>query len=160
MTSAGTFILVGGLRFVPGITTGYDQLGFTGHESEAQLFGLSQVSVLHNIVHLLFGIVGLALARTSQGGFVFLVGGGMVHLTVVAVRTDHRPRLWRELRPLNTADNWLHPDKAENVSETTTSASWPTRARPVQAASWLCRGARFWGVWRAGEVSARQGSSR
>jgi len=61
------FLLVGVLGFIPGITTDYDSMEFTGHTSGAELLGLFQVSVLHNIVHLLFGVVGLALARTVLG---------------------------------------------------------------------------------------------
>ncbi len=58
------FLLVGILGFVPGITTNYDQLSFASHHSEAMLLGVFQVSILHNIVHLLFGIAGIAVART------------------------------------------------------------------------------------------------
>ncbi len=59
------FLLVGVLGFIPGITTHYATLTFAGHDSGAQLVGLFNVSVLHNIVHLLFGVAGLALARTA-----------------------------------------------------------------------------------------------
>ena len=52
------FLLVGVLGFIPGITSNYDTLQFAGPESEAQLLGLFQVSILHNIVHLLFGVAG------------------------------------------------------------------------------------------------------
>ncbi len=62
-----TFLLVAVLGFLPGITTSYSQLSFAGHESEAELLGLFQVSVLHNIVHGLFGLAGIALARTVSG---------------------------------------------------------------------------------------------
>ncbi|MFL6107779.1 MAG: DUF4383 domain-containing protein, partial [Marmoricola sp.] len=47
-----TFGLVGILGFIPGVTTNYDSMEFAGHESGAQLLGLFDVSVLHNIVHL------------------------------------------------------------------------------------------------------------
>jgi hypothetical protein len=50
------------LGFVPGVTTNYDELTFANHHRTAKLLGNFQVSVLHNIVHLLFGIVGLLLA--------------------------------------------------------------------------------------------------
>ncbi|MDN5791808.1 MAG: DUF4383 domain-containing protein, partial [Brevibacterium aurantiacum] len=53
------FLLVGILGFVPGITQDLDTIMFAGHHSQAALLGIFQVSVLHNIVHLLFGIVGL-----------------------------------------------------------------------------------------------------
>ena len=41
-----------------------DALRFAGHGSGAYLFGVFQVSVLHNLVHLAFGVAGLVLART------------------------------------------------------------------------------------------------
>ena len=63
------FLVVGILGFIPGIMT--DAPGdFAGEESEAELFGIFSVSILHNLVHLLFGIVGLALARTWEGADV------------------------------------------------------------------------------------------
>ncbi|HXD28954.1 MAG TPA: DUF4383 domain-containing protein, partial [Arthrobacter sp.] len=49
------FLLVGVLGFIPGITTNVRELTFAGHQSGAMLLGLFQVSILHNIVHLLFG---------------------------------------------------------------------------------------------------------
>ncbi|GAB3886930.1 hypothetical protein GCM10029964_052030 [Kibdelosporangium lantanae] len=61
---AVVFLLVGVAGFIPGLTTGYDQIGFAGHDSMAMLLGVFMVSILHNIVHLLFGVVGLASART------------------------------------------------------------------------------------------------
>src|ERR687884_391400 len=76
------FLLVGILGFIPGITTHYGDLSFAGHDSRAQLLGIFQVSILHNIVHLLFGIVGLALARTADGARTFLIGGGVVYLAL------------------------------------------------------------------------------
>src|SRR4029453_6786969 len=73
------FLLVGILGFIPGITS--DAPGdFAGDGSEAELLGIFQVSILHNIVHLLFGIVGLALAGTWEGARTFLIGGGVVYL--------------------------------------------------------------------------------
>lgn len=54
-------------------------VGFTPN-SEAKLLGLFQVSILHNIVHLLFGIVGIAMARTVTTAKLFLIGGGVIYL--------------------------------------------------------------------------------
>lgn len=54
------FLLVGILGFIPGITTDYDTLTFAGHHSEAALLGIFQVSILHNIVHLVFGVAGIS----------------------------------------------------------------------------------------------------
>jgi hypothetical protein len=80
MLAGIVFLLVGILGFIPGITTNYDDLSFAGHDSDAKLLGLFQVSVLHNIVHLLFGVAGLALARTWEGARQYLLGGGVVYL--------------------------------------------------------------------------------
>ena len=60
------FLLVGVLGFIPGITTDYDTMKFAGHESGALLIGVFQVSILHNIVHILFGVAGLAMSRTAS----------------------------------------------------------------------------------------------
>ena len=62
------FLLVGIAGFIPGLTTNlYDGLEFAGNDGNAELLGIFQVSVLHNIVHILFGIAGLALAATASG---------------------------------------------------------------------------------------------
>src|SRR3712207_8462135 len=77
------FLAVGVLGFIPGITTNYDTLQFASHHSEAKLLGLFQVSVLHNIVHLLFGVAGLALARTIRGAKNYLDVGGIIYLVLL-----------------------------------------------------------------------------
>ena len=99
------FLLVGVLGFVPGVTTNlYDGLEFAGGDGDAELLGVFAVSVLHNIVHGLFGIGGLALAETASGARTFLLGGGAIYLALWALGlvggTD-----WL---PANRADHWLH----------------------------------------------------
>jgi Domain of unknown function (DUF4383) len=103
------FLLVGILGFVPGITTNlYSGLDFAGHMGDAKLLGLFQVSILHNVVHLLFGIAGIALAKTYFGARTYLIGGGIIYLVlwvyglVVDMGSD------ANFVPVNSADNWLH----------------------------------------------------
>lgn len=102
------FLLVGILGFVPGITTNYDTMEFAGHDSGAELLGIFQVSVLHNIVHLLFGVAGLAMARTTRNAFLYLVGGGAIYLVlwIYGLITDKTSEA--NFVPLNSADDWLH----------------------------------------------------
>jgi hypothetical protein len=102
------FLLVGILGFVPGITTNYDELSFAGHESSAELLGLFQVSILHNIVHLLFGVAGLAMARTAKGATTYLIAGGAIYLVLwlYGLVIDHGSAA--NFVPVNHADNWLH----------------------------------------------------
>jgi hypothetical protein len=105
---AAVFLLVGVLGFIPGITTDYDTMQFAGHESEAKLLGIFQVSILHNIVHLLFGVAGLALARSISGARGYLVGGGVVYLVLWLYGLLIDQESGANFVPLNSADNWLH----------------------------------------------------
>ena len=102
------FLLVGILGFVPGITTGYDSLEFAGHNSDAKLLGIFEVSILHNIVHLLFGVAGLVLARTWSGARGFLVGGGVVYLVLWLYGLLIDKSSPANFVPVNSADDWLH----------------------------------------------------
>jgi hypothetical protein len=102
------FLLVGVLGFIPGITTHYDQLTFAGHHSEAALLGLFNVSVLHNVVHLAFGVAGIALARSWNAARAYLIVGGIIYLLlfVYGLVIDHQSAM--NFVPVNNADNWLH----------------------------------------------------
>ena len=108
MLVGAVFLLVGVLGFVPGVTTDYGDMTFAGRDSGAQLLGVFDVSVLHNLVHLLFGVVGLGLARTWSGARGFLVGGGAIYLVlwvyglVIDLDSD------ANVVPFDDADNWLH----------------------------------------------------
>jgi hypothetical protein len=102
------FLLVGVAGFVPGVTTNYDSMEFAGHESRAELLGIFQVSVLHNVAHLLLGAAGVAMARTPALARAYLVGGGVVYLGLwiygLVVDKDSSANFV----PLNAADDWLH----------------------------------------------------
>ena len=102
------FLLVGILGFIPGVTTDYDTMTFAGHHSDAMLLGIFEVSVLHNIVHLLFGVAGLALGRTIAGARAFLIGGGAIYavLWIYGLLIDKDSAA--NFVPLNNADDWLH----------------------------------------------------
>jgi hypothetical protein len=98
------FLVLGILGFVPGVTTHYGSMGWAGHGSGAELLGLFQVSVLHNVIHLLYAVVGFAMARTMDGARTYLVGGGTVYLVLWLLGIVQAGG-WI---PVNTADNWLH----------------------------------------------------
>ncbi|GHH43087.1 DUF4383 domain-containing protein [Streptomyces candidus] len=102
------FLLVGVLGFIPGVTTDYDTMKFAEHHSEAKLLGIFQVSILHNIVHLLFGIAGVAMARAASTARSYLLVGGAVYLVLwlYGLFIDHDSAA--NFVPVNSADNWLH----------------------------------------------------
>ena len=103
-----TFILVGVLGFVPGITTNYSDLSFADHHSDAKLLGLFQVSVLHNIVHILFGVAGLALWRTAPGARMYLIGGGVIYILLGVYGAAVSQHSDANFVPVNGADDVLH----------------------------------------------------
>lgn len=89
---AAGFTVIGVLGFIPGVTTG------------GKLFGMFAVSGLDNVLHLVSGFVGFALARTYAASRAYFLGGGLFYLV-----------LWLQgllggsrLLPVNGADNWLH----------------------------------------------------
>lgn len=102
------FLLVGILGFVPGVTSDYSAMEFAGNESEALLLGLFQVSILHNIVHLLFGVAGVAMARTAASARTYLIGGGVIYLVLWIYGLLISEDSTANFVPLNTADDWLH----------------------------------------------------
>jgi hypothetical protein len=103
------FVLVGILGFVPGITTHYGDLGFAGHGSRAKLLGIFQVSILHNIVHLLFGLAGIAAGRAAPSAARgYLVGGGVIYLVLWIYGLVIDKASSANFVPVNNADNWLH----------------------------------------------------
>lgn len=102
------FLLVGILGFIPGVTGNYDAMKLAGHHSGALLFGVFQVSILHNIVHLLFGVVGIGMARTVPGSQGYLVVGGIIYLVLWIYGLVTGGESAANFVPLNDADNWLH----------------------------------------------------
>ena len=102
------FLLVGILGFIPGITTHYSDLKFAGHNSDAELLGIFNTSILHNIVHLLFGIAGISLSRTWDGARTFLVGGGAIYLVLFVYGLIFHGESGGNWIPVNWADNILH----------------------------------------------------
>jgi Domain of unknown function (DUF4383) len=109
MLVGAAFLLVGIAGFIPGITSHlYGGLDFAGHNSDAEVLHLFQTSWLHNIVHLAFGVAGLALARTWAGARGYLIVGGVIYLALWLYGLIVGPDSGANFVPMNTADDWLH----------------------------------------------------
>jgi hypothetical protein len=102
------FLAVGVLGFIPGITTHLGDIKFAGNDSPSELLGLFQVSILHNIVHLLLGIAGIALSRTPDSARTYLLGGGVIYLVLLIYSLFVGSGDDANFVPMNTADDWLH----------------------------------------------------
>ncbi len=102
------FVAVGAAGFVPGLVQHYDQLGWWKSGSGAQLFGIFQTSILHNLVHLGFGVAGLLAARIALTGRLYLTGGGAAYLAlgVYGLLIDRFGD--SNVIPVDRADDWLH----------------------------------------------------
>jgi hypothetical protein len=104
------FLGTGVLGFIPGITTNVGDMQFAGNDSPSELLGIFQVSILHNIVHLLFGIAGIALSRTWESARTYLFASGLLYFglflfgLIVSIRDVNDANFV----PMNDADNLLH----------------------------------------------------
>ncbi len=67
----------------------------------------SEVSILHNIVHLLFAVGLVAAARYSWSRF-YLIGGGIAYLGVLLYGVLVERDSDANFLPINDADNLLH----------------------------------------------------
>jgi len=96
------FILVALLGF---ITAG--GIGMTADMSTApKLLGLFPVNLLHNVVHLLFGVWGIVASRTLYGAKTYCRIGGVIYI-VLAILGYLVPTTFG-LIPIGGNDIWLH----------------------------------------------------
>jgi hypothetical protein len=110
------FLLIGILGFVPGITRMHaDTDLFTaeglrvGGPGHGMLLGLFHVNLLHNLVHVLFGIMGLAMARRYDTARLYarIVAVSYGLLVVLGLLPDPFHTLFG-LVPIHGNDIWLH----------------------------------------------------
>jgi hypothetical protein len=103
------FLLVTLVGFIPGITTNYDDL--TRFDGEgAKIFGIFGTNILENIVHLLYGIAGLAAASSWAASKSYFIFGGVVYLVVwlYGLLGGSEEDSSANFLGLNSAADWLH----------------------------------------------------
>jgi hypothetical protein len=77
-----------------------------GADNPAMLLGLFPVNLLHNIVHLLFGVWGLVAARSFAGAKTYAQTVGVIYI-VLAICGFFIPTTFG-LIPIGGNDIWLH----------------------------------------------------
>jgi len=95
------FLLVGILGFISpgGMSMGADP-------APGMLLGMFPINVVHNVVHLLFGIWGLMAARSFAGAKMYAQAGGIIYI-VLAICGFFLPTTFG-LIPIGGSDIWLH----------------------------------------------------
>ena len=110
MTTVQRTALVFGVVFLLVALAGFFVPGGTSMRAEMAtaplLFGMFPVNLLHNLVHLLFGIWGLAASRSWAGAVSYARITGVLYL-VLAVLGYFVPDGFG-LVPLGGYDIWLH----------------------------------------------------
>jgi hypothetical protein len=80
-----------------------------GHSAQRGTLILFDVNGWHNVVHLLSGVAGIALAGTAAKARLFCIGYGIVYVVVTILGfIVGDGGLLLSLIPINTADNLLH----------------------------------------------------
>lgn len=133
------FLLVGICGFVPAFLAPppeHADHAVTVNAFEGYLFGLFHVNVLHSLVHVLFGIMGLAMSRRYDSARLYarIVAIGYAVLAVMGLIPGLNTVFG--LIPLHGHDVWLHvllaaaaayfgwaaaPDRATHAEGTTTT---------------------------------------
>jgi hypothetical protein len=139
--AAITFLVVGTLGFVPGVTrmhTEHEHLSVHG-PGHGMLLGLFHVNLVHNLLHIAFGVAGILCSQSGSAArgyarFVAIAYGLLVILGLIsAANTNY---LWG-LAPIHGHDVWLHALVAaasayfgfvhpSGSDRTTTSVTTPT----------------------------------
>ena len=93
------YLAVGILGFIPFLGGSYTQ-------TSSNLLGLVPINLLHNIVHLAFGVWGLVASRSWSGSKSFFTIGGIIYVVLTCV--GFLSPMGFGLVPLGGADIWLH----------------------------------------------------
>lgn len=101
------FLLVGILGFIPGIVSEHDTK-FLGQDGDSKLLGIFQINFLHNLVHVIFGVAGIAMAKRTDSARNYLIGGGVIYLVVFLYGLLIDFGSDANIINLNAADNVLH----------------------------------------------------
>ncbi|MCE3247495.1 MAG: hypothetical protein K0R41_1320 [Geminicoccaceae bacterium] len=103
------FLLVGIAGFVPGLVTAPQPAADVAvEEGFGRLFGLFPVNVLHNVVHLAFGVWGLAAYRTLSAARVYFRSVAVIYAILAIMGLIPLLNTTFGLVPLYGHDVWLH----------------------------------------------------
>jgi hypothetical protein len=104
------FVVVGLAGFVPALVQPHDvvQHELAIEQGAGDLFGIFPVNVLHNLVHLAFGIWGLLAFRNTDASIVYARGVAIVYALLVVMGFIPGLNTVFGLIPIHGNDVWLH----------------------------------------------------
>lgn len=104
------FTIIGIAGFIPFLVTPYGiaQPDLMVSAGAGELFGLFPVNVLHNLVHLAFGIWGLAVWRSLPKSRAYAQAVAIIYAVFVVMGFFPALQTTFGLVPLHGHDIWLH----------------------------------------------------
>ena len=104
------FLVIGVAGFIPGFLAPLDpqhpELALSA--GEGRLFGLFPINVLHNLVHIIFGIWGIAVWRSIPRAVMYAKSVAVIYAVFVVMGIIPFLRTTFGLVPLYGHDVWLH----------------------------------------------------
>ncbi len=102
------FLIVGIGGFIPGLTQPHEHPGLIVNGSSGLELGLFPVNVLHNAVHILFGVWGLVAAGSLAGARLFARGVAVIYALLTVLGLIPATNTAFGLVPIYGHDVWLH----------------------------------------------------
>ena len=104
------FTAIGIAGFIPGFVTAHESLDhqLAVEQRAGDLFGLFPVNVLHNLVHLVFGVWGLAVYRNAYAAIGYARIVAVMYALFMVMGFIPGLNTVMGLVPLHGNDIWLH----------------------------------------------------
>src|SRR5438477_10514415 len=103
------FLLVGIMGFIPGINQmhGSDPR-LTVNSFNGMLLGMFHVNLLHNLIHVIFGIWGIAAYSSLAGSRIYAQSVAVIYFLFVIMGLIPALNVVFGLVPIHGNDVWLH----------------------------------------------------
>jgi hypothetical protein len=102
------FLMAGFAGFIPGLSPMHHHPDLIVTAQSRLALGLFPVNVLHNLVHILFGIWGLAAARSPGAATLYAKGVAIIYALLTVMGLIPVLNTTFGLVPLYGNDIWLH----------------------------------------------------
>jgi len=104
------FLLIAASGFIPGVAAPHDHPDVTLKQGLNLALGLFPANILHDLVHLLFGLWGVIASRSVGASRGYARATAIIYATFMVMGLIPAARIWTTfgLVPLYGNDVWLH----------------------------------------------------